>query len=171
MTPLMILTTPPAFLTRAWAVYTLHDSAGTFQFIGTCRLAQISSTPDARANKFFQHIFPDGWPMTLTLLSVHPSRKHGLNEVWKHIQVHGRPFMLAHGTTFQRGIPVVCNETGEKFTNSRAAAFAHGLTTSALSNHLARKPGHMTVRGKTYKYGQSDDDRPVDPTFAFSVET
>jgi len=47
---------------------------------------------------------------------------------------------------------VLCNQTGEIFSNAFTAANHHNLTYSALHNHLKRKRGHKTVKGRTYNY-------------------
>lgn len=46
---------------------------------------------------------------------------------------------------------VLCNETGERWKTLKEAAQAHNLAESALSNHLNGKPGHKTVKGRTYR--------------------
>jgi hypothetical protein len=87
-----------------------------------------------------------------------------MNAVWQEVQKIGRPMMLQFGNTLtRRAQPVMCDQTGEIWPSARAAATAHGLTPSALSNHLARKAGFATVRGKTYKYGPQGGQtmRPV----------
>lgn len=149
------LTIEPDQIVRAWAVYTLQDSTGTIQYIGHCRLAQLSSTPDARAHSLFKQIFPAGRAMTLNVLQLTQKQHLARNVMWQYIQTNGRPFMLAHGLRAgMRGCMVTCNETGEVFNTLVAACEAHGLSQSHLSAHLANKPGCAHVKGKTYTRGR-----------------
>ena len=149
-------TIDPDQLPRAWAVYRLRDASGTVQYVGHCRMSQLAALPDARANPFFRAVFPPGRPLTVEVLSIEPHRIAAQNGLWRYIQQHGRPFMIAHGVRPSlKGSPVVCDQTGEKFATIKAACDAHGVSQSALSNHLANRPGYATVKNKTYSRGQS----------------
>ncbi len=149
------LTIEPDQLYRAWIVYTLKDAHGTIQYVGHCRLSQLSGLPDARANSLFRYIFPPGRPLTVDMVHIGVRATDARNFMWQWIQEHGRPFMLLQGIRAgQRGVPLVCNETGEVFDTISAACEAHGVAQSAISNHLANRPGFATVKGKTYARGK-----------------
>lgn len=146
----------PDHLSRAWVFYRLFDAAGTIQYVGHCRFSQLSALPDARAHELFRAIFPPGRPMTIEVLNIAPGRTAAQNLMWQYMQQHGRPFMLSHGVRpGMKGSPLTCNETGEKFFTIVEACRAHGISQSALSNHLAHKPGYATVKGKTYIRGHA----------------
>ncbi len=157
-------TIEPDQMARAWVVYKLKDAAGAVQFVGHCRLSQIAGVPDARANNYFRAIFPPGRPMTVEVINILYARHHAQNELWKYLRENGRPFMLAHGTHQSlKSVPVVCEQTGEKFASIQDACKAHGLTPSALSNHLAQRAGYQSVKGKTYSRGVSAVLSPTQP--------
>lgn len=67
--------------------------------------------------------------------------------------VYQQQVMSHHGVKIGHRIfsAVICNETGETFPNANACAKAHEIANSALINHLNNKPGHRSVKGRTYR--------------------
>lgn len=53
--------------------------------------------------------------------------------------------------TGRPGAPVRDMQTGQIYGSSAEAAMALGVSPSAMSSHLARRPGRATLRGRTFE--------------------
>jgi len=136
-----------------YAIYMCKDAEGVIQYIGVTPLSELLTLDDAFCNNEFTNMF--GKPLTaLEIVCEHltPSENEAYQTQRLLISQHN-PYCNRHGYyQAKRNQFVRCDQTGETFRNATEAAKHHNLTPSALSNHLKRKPGHKTVKGRTYSY-------------------
>ena len=134
-----------------YAVYSCLDENETVRYVGVSPLSELFTLRDAYSNTEFANTFN----RQITTLEIRvdvltATEKEAYIEQRRLIGVHN-PTCNRHGyhvETNKQG--VTCNETGEHWKSAQEAATAHGLTYSALINHLNRKPGFKTVKGRTY---------------------
>lgn len=136
-----------------YAVYMCKDISNVVQYVGIAPLSDLLTLEDAFCNSEFTEIF--GQPNTpIELICEH------ITEDEKEAREQQRILITMHNPHCNRkgyyihtkNQYVKCNETGETFRNTVEATKHHGVTYSALYNHLKRKPGHKTVKGRTYSY-------------------
>lgn len=151
MSRIFSMTIDPHAANKSWVVYRLFDADGIVQYIGHCRLSQMTSFPDARGHVMFAKVFPAGANLTLEVLSIYVDRLSAKNAIWDYFKDNPRPLMNNMGVWQGGSVAVRCVETGEVFDSIHQCAKAHGLTTNALSRHLAGKIGFKSVKGKTYE--------------------
>lgn len=53
---------------------------------------------------------------------------------------------------------VICDQTGITYQNAYQASVQMGLPQPRISQHLARKPGHKSVKGFTFRYASYLDE-------------
>jgi len=136
---------------KLWAVYS-HSINGAVQFIGISKLKDVFTLTDARANLTWLEMFGDPQQeITITINMVSMVRREVAAERARLVKLLRPSCNLAGSYVPRTAYVIVCNETGETFDNAKQAAEAHGITTSALSNHLNRKPTFRTVGGRTYE--------------------
>lgn len=133
----------PGEVSKQWAVYTLQDT-GTFEFVhvGHIRLTQLLTMADARDNPRVD--FSRLYIMNVIGLEENPglALRAALAKIRElNLPVHPKP----------RSTTIHCVTTGETFQSAIEVVRAHGVTQSALSNHLNNRPGFNTVKGKVYK--------------------
>jgi len=135
---------------KAWAVYELRDTAtAELLYIGVNRLANIMTLNDLNTNPGFDrsrnYIF--------TLASVHESKTLAVKARYIRMTNNGQMPILNRQASRGRG-HVQCMDTGEIFTTQYEAAQHHGIDPGALGRHLAGRPYHNTVKGRTYRFVQ-----------------
>lgn len=133
----------PNEISKQWAVYTLQD-AGSFEIVhvGHIRLSILLTMADARDNPRVD--FSRLYIMNVIGIEENPglALRAALAKIRElNLPIHPKP----------RSSIVYCVTTGEKFNSLTEVVRAHGVTQSALSNHLNNKPGFNTVKGKVYK--------------------
>lgn len=128
----------PNEISKQWAVYTLQDSA-TFQIVhvGHIRLTQLLTMADARDNPRvdFDRLY------IMDVISIEENSGMALRAALAKIRdlnlaIHPKP----------RSTVIQCVTTGETFQSATEVVIRHGVTQSALSNHLNNKPGFNTVK-------------------------
>lgn len=128
---------------KRWVVYGLFDvSTNQPVFVGCLKLTSLFTLSDARAALILN---PDTETIVM-LLDTFDSRADAMVCQAKHLQRLGLTI-----TPRSRAKAVRCVTTGETFASAQDAVNAHGLSYSALSNHLNRRAGYITVKGKTYE--------------------
>lgn len=130
-------------ISKQWAVYTLQDTV-TFEIVhvGHIRLSQLFTYADARDNprvNFERFYITDVFEITDNAGLALRSALAKIREL--NLPVLPKP----------RAATIQCVTTGEIFQSSVEVVKAHGVTQSALSNHLNNKPGFNSVKGKVYK--------------------
>lgn len=138
-------------LPHVYVVYSLTSDA--LNYIGVCKMGEISYVPDARENVLFGQYFPNDHISTMEILYVNENRSNCLIHASKLIEQH-KPVMNKRGYHLNRSnAPIVCNETGEVFQTMLEVVAAHKINLSSLSQHLHNRPRYKTIKGKTYKRG------------------
>jgi hypothetical protein len=138
---------------RIWCVYEHHDADNNLLYVGVCKLIEVFSYPDARQNSEWIKRFPVGEPMVIKITMTSAEFGPCNNARTRQVQSM-RPVCNTFGYSYHGiKIKIICNETKEEFVSITQAALAHGVSASALSNHLNQKPGHRSVKGKTYRKG------------------
>lgn len=137
---------------QLYAVYTCADTNGVIQYVGVSLLSKLFTLEDAYNNSEFSRIFADIYSsIEIKCVSLTTIEGEALAEARNLIRTHAPHCNLRGFYQRPEYQSVVCDQTGEIFHSVRACATAHGLSASALSNHLNRKPGYKTVKGKTYR--------------------
>jgi hypothetical protein len=152
LTPCNIqITSTVADIKQQFAIYTHSDAAGTIKYIGVAPLAELFTFSDAECNSLWpDHFSGNERPITINVIAL----THDEQEAYKE---HARLVMQYTPICNRQGYYVnprrqniKCVETGEVWRTAAEACKAHGLATSALTNHLNHKPGYKTVKGRTY---------------------
>lgn len=143
--------TTAADMRQLYAIYTVRDISNVVQYIGVSPLSELFTLSDANCNSEFIELFgKQATTVDIEVEALTSSEREAYIEQRRLIAIH-RPHCNTRGiyvaVTRQR---VMCNETGETWPTASAAAKDHGLSQSALHHHLNRRPGHKTVKGRTY---------------------
>lgn len=143
----------PDFIRWAYVVY-IHQCTTTEQvhYVGVCELSKLFTLEDAQANSQWANKFKGNENVEIKVVGLTTDQNEAITEQRRLIQQH-QPYCNMRGYHVGKKYQQVrCNETGERFRNASDASKAHGLSLSALYQHLQRKPGHKTVKGRTYDY-------------------
>ncbi|RUW55586.1 hypothetical protein EOA32_00780 [Mesorhizobium sp. M1A.F.Ca.ET.072.01.1.1] len=138
-------------LGKLWCLYHHHDATDQLAYIGVCKLLDLFQCPDARQNSEWIRLFGanEGIIVKLQLTSLDEVTVNNLR--FRQVQ-ELKPVCNMVGFSYAGAkMRIICNETGEEFESISHAARVHCLSQSALSNHLNQKPGHKSVKGKTYR--------------------
>ena len=133
----------PKEIRKQWAAYTLYDhDLKEYVHVGEIRLSQLATLNDTFNNP---RVIQDRlYQVDVFDISENPAwcaRAAAIKRRELNLPVLPRP----------RASVVECVTTGERFNSATAAAIAHGISASNLSNHLNNKPGFSHVGGKVYK--------------------
>lgn len=147
----MFMVLNPNKIKNQFAAYSLTDADGNLLFVGVARAtdvlcfpgATIATLPD-RVNLLVQQPRDDLMTAANDALGMAGERRDLIAGLKKMVDNFKRPPQRA-------GCPVECVETGERFFSMTAAMKAHGLSYSALHNHLNGLVGYKTVKGRRYK--------------------
>ena len=135
-----------------WLVYSLHDNAGVMQFMGSCQIKNIMSIPDAKKHPMFSEIFPGDVEVTVKIHKMMEVKSDCTLWVNRYLFDNPRPFMMQFRASYQGRIALRCLETGEEFESLTECSTSHGISASALSNHLNGSQSYLTVGGRTYQH-------------------
>lgn len=144
--------TTPDQAQALFCCYAHSDADGVVQYIGHCKLMEVYAFPDARRNSQWPIVFA-GKVLVINILAVSPVELETLNYRYNAIQAQ-RPHCNVNGFERQSltaAVAIECIETGERFPTITAAAIAHGVSQSQLSNHLAGRKYFHRVQGRTYR--------------------
>lgn len=145
---------------QMYAIYMHRDADETVQYIGITPLADLFSLTDARCNSMWVDTFAQ--PLTtveIDVIALTNSEREAFAEQRRQIAIHQPPMNIKGYYVAPNRQNIICNETGEIFRTTRECALAHGLSQSALTNHLNGKIGHRTVKGRTYNRTLKDHDQ------------
>lgn len=133
----------PNEMSKQWAVYTLQD-ATTWEFVhvGHIRLTQLFTLADSHDNP---RVSPDRFYI-VEVFDICDNAGLALRSAMTKI----RDLEIAV-LPKPRSTTIKCVTTGETFQSAIEVVRAHGVTQSALSNHLNNKPGFNSVKGRVYK--------------------
>lgn len=158
-------TLPTTNTSQLLVVYMHMDPADRIiKFIGMCKIDDLFKFNEGRANSMWPSIFlaPDK-TVNVAVHSVHTIEREAAAALYDLIKTI-RPICNIKGYRVSNvGFAVLCEQTGERWPTIVAAAKAHGVAASALSNHLNRKPGHKSVHGRTYRRVPWTDLQPDQP--------
>lgn len=133
----------PEELNRLFCVYRLiHPTNATVLYVGHCRWIDVLRMPDIRWHREGGEI--------LHIIELYPDHHSARVAAQAQIKAAGWP---AHNKTAMTGVQkmVQCVETSEIWPSITIASRAHGISPSALSNHLNGRPGHRSVKGRHYQ--------------------
>lgn len=151
---LAAFTVNPFDIAKHWVTYTLSDTTDSVQFIGYCKAANLLSFPDARSYSLFEQVFGTRKQAILTILGFGEKVHQVQNIRSRWIAEHGFPLINKKSMPVDgRQVAIYCVETSEQFRSMRDACETHGINPSNMSNHLKRRKGNKTCRGKTYQLG------------------
>lgn len=136
---------------RLWCLYHHHDATDQIAYIGVCKLNELFQCPDARQNSEWIKRFGDNEAIVIKLQMTSFDEVTLNNTRFRQVQELKPVCNMIGFTTFGARVRIICNETNEAFDSISHAARVHNLTQSALSAHLNNKPGHKSVKGKTYR--------------------
>lgn len=133
----------PNEMSKQWAVYTLQD-ATTWEFVhvGHIRLTQLFTLADSHDNP---RVSPDRFYI-VDVFEICENSGLALRSAMAKIRDLEIPVLPKPRTT-----SIKCVTTGEVFQSAIEVVRAHGVTQSALSNHLNNKPGFNSVKKRVYK--------------------
>lgn len=136
----------------AFWIYAVYNSFNDLLFVWYGKLNDIVANRPIRSLTCY-----DGNEMyKVYLLGCKETELDAKNEVnwWiDHSELHGKMppwnmrYRLYNDNKFIR-----CIETGEIFRNAREIVKTYGVCQSALSCHLAQKPGYKSVKGMRFVY-------------------
>ena len=136
---------------QLWAIYTHSDINGVVHYVGVTPLSKLFTLEDATCNSLWTDYF--GTPITtleIKVIALTPNETEAYREQMRQVALHN-PICNKKGFYVDvKRQQVKCIETGEVFSSAAEAARMHGLSNSALVNHLNRKSGHRSVKGRTY---------------------
>lgn len=136
--------------------YSVHDvDSGRCLYVGYDRLAQVMNLAKLKGNPAF-----DVNAIYRTVIySQHPTNLEAYMAVTQLIRkVYGDGTPPLNMTTREnRFSPVMCEQTGVIYRNASEACASLDIAQPRLSAHLARKPGHRTIKGLTFKYADYRD--------------
>lgn len=138
---------------RHYCVYEHYNAEDVLMFVGVSKIVEAFMFQDARQNSEWVKIFTADTPLIMKIVLTTPDLHIASN--YRHrIITTQRPHCNAYGFSML-GIraEIICDQTNERFATITEAARAHGISASALSNHLNNKVGHKSVKGKTYRKG------------------
>jgi len=140
----ILLTATPEQLENYWCVYKLyHHESAKLLYIGHCELARLFYLPGVD--------LPKNEPFIIEVRNLYMNKGMAKKAVIEEININGTPPINQKMPPRRQNGPIECIDTGQKFANMSDCIKTHGLTQSALSNHLNGKPGHKTVKGRTYR--------------------
>lgn len=130
--------------------YSIHDPSGRCLFVGFDTLASAMAMNQVKGNP----VFSMAAVMNVRLHSVHETRVSAYNAIAPLIAELSPTIcpplnMTSHANRY---LQVVCDQTGEVYQNANRACEALGVDNARLSRHLARKPGHRSIKGFTFHY-------------------
>ena len=132
---------------NSWSTYSIRDvMTAQIIYMGCCKLTQVFSTPDARANG----VVTNDLNMLITVEGIYQNKVDAIREQSLLCRNNNVTNIMAKARLNRYGT-IECIETGEKFRSINEIVIKYGATASALSNHLRGKPGFVTVQSKTYR--------------------
>jgi hypothetical protein len=138
-------------LGRLWCLYHHHDVDDVLTYIGVCKLVELFQCTDARQNSEWIKRFGDNQALVIKLQLTSIDEVQCNNQRFRQVQELKPVCNMIGYNMYGARMKIVCNETREEFGSIAEAARRHTLSQSALSNHLNNKPGHKSVKGKTYR--------------------
>lgn len=132
---------------KQWVIYILFcQQTASVVFVGHCKLTQLFGFPDAR-----QMLGNLDGNYILRVIESDDARTGAFKKYEDAIRAYGFIKQLAHARLKKHGNFIECVNTGERWSTLTEAANAHGIGAGNLSKHLRGLPGHVTVKGKTYR--------------------
>lgn len=135
-----------------YAIYMHLDIDDKVQYVGVTPLSELFQLTDALCNSMWADTFSrDNNGLRIKVHGLTNNEREAYREQRDLINRY-QPVCNIKGywVSVERQ-RIMCNETGEIFQSVRAAAQAHNVAYSQLYNHIKRKPGHVRVKGRTYK--------------------
>lgn len=129
-----------------YAVYTLDKEP---KFIWYDRLCDIITQSSLKKTEDYDPTIM----YRFSLLKCCDSKIKAENSLNEIIDINGKtpPYNLRFHT-YNNRYRIACIETGDVYNNASDACKLLGLSTSALCNHLQRKPGFKQVKGLRFIY-------------------
>lgn len=134
-------------------LYSIHDAQGRCMYVGFDTLPHAVSFAQTRGNAEMD--VAATYQVRIHQSFEHSERIKAVNAVGALIKsIHHPSLQPAWNVTHHvnRALEVVCEQTGQRYKSASAAASALGISQSRMSQHLARKAGHRSIYGQTFKY-------------------
>jgi hypothetical protein len=132
---------------KSWYVYSVESAAGgPVLYLGYNNLAAITSFQSLMGNPAFKR--NDVYKVIIH--SVHADQISAHNAAVKLIPEKQPALNLTE--RYNRYMPVVCVTTGQRFRNAAEACRMLGIPSPRMSNHLAGKAGHKTIKGLSFRF-------------------
>lgn len=129
------------FNPKSWIAYRLTNDKGEHCGMGCCPIKQLMQLKGGTNLE---------GELTLTVLKIHDEKLYALDACMGYAHNNGLQFNPNNTVKPPRNQALVCNETGETFDSMGEAARHFDASVSAISNHIANRPGFKTVKGRTF---------------------
>lgn len=132
-------------------IYTVESIENGLEFIGYGKIRDIVDLRPILKSEYYRQ----DRTYVYTLIEAVRDNVQAINKMNKWLKLlspNDLPRMNKKWIYNYVGRKVRCNETGDVFETCVDACRRYGLSASALSNHLNRRKGFRTVKGKTFSY-------------------
>lgn len=135
---------------QAYCVYEHRTIEEKIIFIGVTLLVDVFTFKDARNNSEWVKMMKADTYICCNVLAISENERECWEMQRRLVREH-QPHCNMRGFYSRHGLlPIVCDQTGERFRTITEVVRAHGVSASALSNHLNNKPGFRSVKNRTY---------------------
>jgi len=135
-----------------YAIYMHMNADDVVHYVGMTLLSKLFTFEDAACNSEWAKRFHPSEALIVKVTHLTTDEREAVIEQ-RRLIAHHQPHCNIRGYYMAAKYHhVECIETGERWRSAADAARSHGLTYSALHAHLKGKPGHKTVKDRTYRY-------------------
>lgn len=129
-------------------LYTVSNAKCQILFVGVAYIAEIFRFGDLLRNPMFnsEEVY------RIDIIAKYDRALDAVNAQAVYLKEIGGAPLNKTGTVNRRMSNVKCVQTGIVYRNASEAARVMGLNQSAMSQHLARKPGFRSIKGYTFEY-------------------
>lgn len=118
-------------------------------FIGVCRYHEVLCSPDAKQNSAW---IAGGYDtVILEVLEITDNMGKAIRYRSAWMRKNGTPVCNAKGGSLHYRKRIRCVESGQIYEDQAHVSRATGISQSAISNHLNRRPGFKTCKGMTFE--------------------
>lgn len=128
---------------KRWAVYGVYDTVTNEPiYVGCIKLTNLFTLSD------FKMVLKPSPLQKVLIILINTYENKGDALIYQSKKIKELNLKIV---PVVRATAVRCVNTNETFVSAQEACNSHNLTYSALINHLNRKTGHLTVKGKIYE--------------------
>lgn len=129
-----------------------HELDGSVIWVGHCPIVEVFRAPDAHDNNVWCELMRGRQNDLVTrIVATDVNWSDDLKPVWLryYMKYKTRANFEGQSIKYSRGY-IMCVADGFKYRTQAQCAEFYGIAQSALSAHLAGKPGHKTINGKIF---------------------